>query len=278
MKKKGQLVFDLPKSNDELKLYVALEQRETAEDSEIKEDVLELEKPFQLEIKKKQQVKTKESSAKKKSASPASFEAKEKADFIGPRFSTQTAPRGLVNRAYQNQYENKQPVYTESVQKGKYPTNSWSPGGQSETIRNHQGGNSTDPTISWDGLTSWDISQDDRSKSYINYGDDSTDPNLAIRKFAYATDKEDEFNIRLNVRGNTTYKPGVDIVFLIDHTGTMSQGSINGKNRRDRANAVLKKMVEELIKSKVDENIRVEAISLVMVNLKKALVGNTALN
>lgn len=261
----GQIVLDLPKSMDALKLYVEMDQKGTAEDSEIKEDTLELEKPFKLESKKVQTETTKESSSKKQESSSkkettssSSAESKEKTGLIGPKLSTQSTFRGGGIAAYQNQYTNKQPAYTESAQDGKYPTNSWSPDGQSETIRNHQGGNSADPATSWDGLTSWNVSQDDRSKSYINYGDDSSNPNLAIRKLAYETDKEDEFNIRLNVRGNTTYKPGVDIVFLIDHTGTMSTKT-NGVSRRDRANAALKKMIDELKGSKIDENIRVGA-------------------
>lgn len=258
-KMEGQIVLDLPKSSDVLNLHVEMDQKGTAEDAEVKEDILELEKPFKLEAKKTQKSQTQGSSSKEEVTSSSSTTTKESAGFIGPKLTAQSTLRsGGMTSAYQNQYVNKQPIYTESPQEGKYPANSWSPNGQSETIRNHQGGNSADSATSWDGLTSWDVSQDDRSKSYINYGDDSSNPNLAIRKLAYSTDKEDEFNIRLNVRGNTTYKPGVDIVFLIDHTGTMS-AETNRVSRRDRANAALKTMINQLKLSKIDENIRVGA-------------------
>lgn len=267
----GQITLELPKSIDKLQLYVQMDQKEMVEESEIQENILEQEKPFKLEIKKERKSATKESSNKKKESTDkkketndkkektasSSSDGKENTSFIGPQLLKQAALRS--GGAYEKQYVNKVPAYTESPQDGKYPTNSWSPIGQSETIKNHQGGNSADPANTWANEPDWNIAQDDRSKSYINYGDDSTNPNLAIRKLAYATEEEDEFNIRLNVRGNTTYKPGVDIVFLIDCTGTMSQGKVPGspKNRKDRVNDALFKIIKELKGSKVDENIRI---------------------
>lgn len=263
----GQIILELPKSIDSLQLYVQMDQKEMVEESEIQENILDQEKPFRLEVKKAGKAATKvsidqkkestDSTAKKEKTASSSAESKGKASFIGPQLSTQAALRSGSIMAYQNQYENKLPAYTNSPQDGKYPTHSWSPIGQTETIKNHQGGNSADPANTWANEPNWNIAQDDRSKSYINYGDDSTNPNLAIRKLAYATEKEDEFNIRLNVRGNTTYKPGVDIVFLIDLTGTMAQGRIGPKNRHGRANDAFFKIIKELKESKVDDNIRV---------------------
>ncbi|MBO0455361.1 VWA domain-containing protein [Enterococcus hulanensis] len=253
----GQIVLDLPKSVETLQLYVQMDQKGAAEEAEIKEDILEQEKPYILEVKKES--KSKKSEAETKTTSSSS-ESKEKTTFIGPQLSPQadTAPkRAPMNNAYQNQYDEKTPQYTGKFPESVYPTNSWSPTGQAETIKNHQGGHSVDPENVWDGNTEWDIAQDDRSKSYIHYGDDKTNPNLGMRKLAFATDKEDEFNIRLNVQGNTTYKPGVDIVFLIDATGTMSSGNYNGTNRKERAHDALRTMVDRLIDSKVDENIRI---------------------
>lgn len=253
----GQIVFDLPKSVETLHLYVQMDQKGLAEEAEIKENILEQEKPYILEAKKES--KSKKSEAETKTTSSSS-ESKEKTVFMGPQLSSQAAPapkRAPMNNAYQNQYDEKLPEYTGKFPDSVYPTKSWSPTGQAETIKNHQGGYSADSANVWDGNTEWDIAQDDRSKSYIHYGDDKTNPNLGIRKLAFATDKEDEFNIRLNVQGNTTYKPGVDIVFLLDATGTMTFGKINGKNRKDRAYEAFKKMIEELEKSKIDENIRI---------------------
>jgi len=253
----GQIVLDLPKSVETLHLYVQMDQKGVAEEAEIQEDILEQEKPYLLEVKKES--KSKKSEAETKTTSSSS-ERKEKTAFIGPQLSPQAdlAPkRAPMNNAYQNQYEEKMPQYTGKFPDSVYPTNSWSPTGQAETIKNHQGGHSVDPANVWDGNTEWDIAQDDRTKSYIHYGDDKSSPNLGIRKLAFATDKEDEFNIRLNVQGNTTYKPGVDIVFLIDATGTMSQGVYNNTNRQDRAYTALNTMVNNLIYSKVDENIRI---------------------
>lgn len=255
----GQIVLDLPKSVETLYLYLQMDEKGLAEDSEIKENILEREKPFKLEIKKEQKKEIKESTSEKEESSVASTESKEKNSVIGPQLSMKSTLRSGSITAYQNQYVNKVPVYTDSPTDGKYPANAWSPTGQAETIRNHQGGNSADSANVWDGVTEWNVSQDNRTKSYINYGADRTNPNLSLRKLAYATDKEDEFNIRLNVRGNTTYKPGVDVVFLVDNTGTMGHAVINGKNRRDRANGALAKIIQEFKKAKVDENIRIGA-------------------
>ena len=62
-------------------------------------------------------------------------------------------------------YTNKAPVYTSN--NGTYPTCYWTPTGQSN-VRNHQGG--YEKESGWDGVTSWDVSSDDYTKSYIKYG------------------------------------------------------------------------------------------------------------
>lgn len=39
-----------------------------------------------------------------------------------------------------------------------------------------------------------------------------------------ATEKEDEFNVRLNVRGQTNYEPGIDIVLVLDNSASLRLG------------------------------------------------------
>ena len=83
-----------------------------------------------------------------------------------------------------------------------------------------------------------------------------------MRKLAQQTDKEDEFKVKLNVRGNTTYKPGVDIVFLLDNSGSMTDGLPGKPNgRKTDAIAAMTKIVDELKKVYVPsaENIRIGA-------------------
>lgn len=165
----GQIVLDLPKSVETLYLYLQMDEKGLAEDSEIKENILEREKPFKLEIKKEQKKEIKESTSEKEESSVASTESKEKNSVIGPQLSMKSTLRSGSITAYQNQYVNKVPVYTDSPTDGEYPANAWSPTGQAETIRNHQGGNSADSANGWDGVTEWNVSQDNRTKSYINY-------------------------------------------------------------------------------------------------------------
>lgn len=104
---------------------------------------------------------------------------------------------------YSPLYTNKETKYKNDA--GTYPEFSWKPTGQSNVI-NHQGGNSGQ--TGWDGVNSWDVANDDHTQSYIKYGDDSSNPNIQLRKYAQQTDEPDEFKIKLNVRGNTIYKPG----------------------------------------------------------------------
>lgn len=89
-------------------------------------------------------------------------------------------------------YTNKAPLYTTSPSEGIYHTHNWTPTGQSNVI-NHQGGYEREN--GWDGLASWNLAQDDYTKSDIKYGVEETKPNIALRKLASETNTEDEFDV-----------------------------------------------------------------------------------
>lgn len=225
---KLQVSFALPKTIEKLQLYVQLDQR-AGEEGTIEEDILENEGPFLLTT----STATTESEEKTKTSKDvqATEQTTTRSEaFIGPKTKsaiTDLAKTKSLGNLVGSLYTNKEPEYT-TDNSGTYPTASWQPDGQTNVI-NHQGGNTVQ--AGWDGLTSWDVANDQHQNSYIKYGNDAADPNIQLRKYAQQTDKEDEFKIKLNVRGNTTYKPGVDIVFLLDNTGSMVSGGSTKKRR-----------------------------------------------
>lgn len=265
-KKDEQFSLKLSQSEQKLKLYVQMDQEKKSNKtdekaSEIKKDILEREEPYILEFEKKaKKTASTESSVEKKETQATSVNSEE---FIGPKTEVQkkvaqTAAPLNMNSMYANSYQNKAPEYKEDA--GKYPEFSWKPTGQTNVI-NHQGGLAGQ--TGWDGVESWNVASDNFSKSYIKYGE-ADNANIQIRKYAQQTEKPDEFKIKLNVRGNTTYKPGVDIVFLLDNSESMSgtTGLGTGEERRKaNANAALKKIVDELkkINEPSAENIRIGA-------------------
>lgn len=129
-------------------------------------------------------------------------------------------------------YSNIAPEYTTDATKGTYPTNSWQPAGQTNVI-NHQG-NKERNFATWDGVTSWNGDPSDTTHSYIQYGEKQTD--FAIRKYAKETSKPGLYDVYLNVKGNKQedIKP-VDIVLVVDMSGSMESSRSNGWN--DRAGA-----------------------------------------
>lgn len=129
-------------------------------------------------------------------------------------------------------YSNIAPEYTTDATKGTFPTNSWQPSGQTNVI-NHQGNKERNfPT--WDGVTSWNGDPSDTTHSYIQYGEKQTD--FAIRKYAKETSEPGLYDVYLNVKGNEQQdiKP-VDIVLVVDMSGSMESSQSNGWN--DRAGA-----------------------------------------
>ena len=130
-------------------------------------------------------------------------------------------------------YSNIAPEYTTDATKGTYPTNSWQPAGQTNVI-NHQG-NKERNFATWDGVTSWNGDPSDTTHSYIQYGEKQTD--FAIRKYAKEASEPGLYDVYLNVKGNKQQdiKP-VDIVLVVDMSGSMESSQSNGWN--DRAGVV----------------------------------------
>ncbi len=138
-------------------------------------------------------------------------------------------------------YENKIPDY-QTDDSGLFPRHYWQPEKQAH-VRNHQGGHAA--VEGWDGVSSWDVTSDTHENSYIQHGPDDETTNIALRKYAQETEISDRFTVKLNVRGNTTYKPGIDVVFLLDSSASMlidDQGASLKKN----AAAAFRKIIQEL--------------------------------
>ena len=220
----GQIVLSVPKSVEKLKLYVQLDQRKSDDDSaKIHEDTLAIKKPFVLEMKKEKEAKQPDVK-KKEEATTASSE-----EFIGPKTLQQmkaddkqeTMNRANLGAANSTKYQNKAPVYNKD---DGTPTYSWKPNDQ-ENVINHQGGNDNTGPNDWDGLQSWNTKLTNYTNSYIRYGMDDGREDIALRKYATQTDKPDEFDVRLNVRGNSITKPGVDIFFVMDNSASMGYTS-----------------------------------------------------
>lgn len=234
MEKKMSL--QLPKDEGQLKLYVQLDE-ERMIDGKAKRDenVLSSNAPYILESE----------SVKEEPVVP-----------LLPTKATALAFDPLQTRMYDPIYTNKEPEYT-TEDGNVYPTYSWQPEGQAN-VMNHQGGFTSE--AGWDGVTSWDVTDDRHDQSYIHYGENSTDANIAIRKYVQQTDQADEFKVKLNVRGNVTNKPGMDIVFLLDNSDSMDpNGSSNDRNNKRNAEQALEKIIDELKKvhNPAAKNIRI---------------------
>lgn len=252
--KKEKRTIDLSKSIKKLSLYVQMDQQDSS--GKIQENILERSEPFLLESVQNEVAKSIDSSEKsvinedKNNSSSHTFGPKaETQDRVNESHSL--AANG-TSRMYSPIYTNKEPNYKKDA--GTYPEFSWQPSGQTNVI-NHQGG--IEGQTGWDGESSWDVGSDDYTKSYIKYGEDPSKPNIQLRKYAQEVPgNPDQFKVKLNVRGNITYKPGVDIVFLLDNSGSMAH---SGTNRKKNAVDALEKIINELSKNAdIDaQNIRV---------------------
>lgn len=242
----GQLVFELPKTIEKLYLDVQLDEQTLSDgkDAKVQENILDIKEPFELNVKK-----VSKNAASKKTDAPAGVDIvyADPADAIGPKDDGKVVPatavptNGLL-RMDPPKYSNKSPVYT--TNNGIYPTCYWTPTGQSN-VRNHQGGYEKDS--GWDGNTGWDVSNDDHTKSYIKYGENKSKPNIELRKYASETSKADEFDVKLNVRGRTIPKPGVDVCFVLDNSSSMemSEGNIGGMTRKALSLKSLQKLIDK---------------------------------
>ncbi|MGP5430168.1 SpaA isopeptide-forming pilin-related protein [Enterococcus malodoratus] len=253
VEKDEQLIVESDSSVDKLYLSVQMDQQKLSSDTasaeeEIQKDIMEQEKPFVLESKtsdEKQSEHAASENLKLKEVLPTANSE----EFIGPKQSTKNADSSetssVLRQMYNPLYKNKETQYTTDGT-GTYPTMAWQPEGQTNVI-NHQGG--YEKASGWDNVTSWNVANDEHKQSYIKYGEDQSDPNIHLRKYAQQTDKEDEFKIKLNVRGNVTYKPGVDLVFLLDNSGSMSNYLAGAtQSRKKDAQESLSKIIGELKK------------------------------
>ncbi|MGM0337050.1 vWA domain-containing protein [Enterococcus sp. AZ007] len=233
-----QVTIELSKSMKKLKLYVQVDQKK---DDEVEESILERKEPFTLVLEdsaeKQTNMNTSSTTELHKAATEQTLESKE---FVGPRQTKASAQQTRANLMYRPIYTDKQPQYKQDGS-GEYPIYAWQPEGQTN-VKNHQGGIEGTPITSWDGKQSWDVTKENYTNSYIKYGEESN-PNLWMRKYAQQTDKKDEFKVKLNVRGNTIFKPGVDVVFLLDNTGSMTD-----YGRKKASVAAVERIVSELKK------------------------------
>ena len=165
-------------------------------------------------------------------------------------------------------YTNKQPQYL--TDNGTYPKYAWKPTGQ-ENILNHQGG--SDNESGWDGNTGWNTGQSNLTDSYIRYGQNDLVPNesnLLIRKMAMATEEPDEFKIRLNVRGQTNYQPGMDVVLLLDNSGSLRASG----SKQPALNAV-KNLIDNIVELKENKNANIRVGAHVFASYTSMNPGST---
>lgn len=256
--KKIKLTVKLPKETTELIVTVQIDEKLTDEDGKetLKRDILPRNVYSKLVWDKQKGRATQDSAMKEIKETTAS-------SVVGPTLKNkQVANRGAIARndisgLARNQalYTNKDPEYTEEdPQTGTIPVHSWKPT-NSEYVLNHQGG--IENQSGWDGNIGWSTGSQNLTNSYIHYGFNENvadKASLSIRKMAMATDKEDEFDIRLNVRGQTNYEPGLDIVLVLDNSKSTN-------TFKSKMVSVVKELVDGLVqlKSVGKANIRVGA-------------------
>ncbi len=255
---KKELSFELPKELKDIRLIVQMDEKKSKEEEEqdFQENILPNDLGCQLSIEKEKSKKMKTKASKINERNQE--KQKENNKLAGPSLKSSNTPAlraGEGGLAYSlHKYTNKEPEYSGSTNPdGIYPTPSWKPLGQ-ENVLNHQGGVET--VAGWDGNTSWDTSNQNLRNSYIHYGynaDVADRASLSIRKMAMATEKEDEFNVRLNVRGQTNYEPGIDIVLVLDNSASLRLGP------KEIALNMVKKLIDQLaqLKNEGKANIRI---------------------
>ncbi|WP_025728092.1 VWA domain-containing protein [Atopobacter phocae] len=150
----------------------------------------------------------------------ASFDSEvDQIDQVTPRAFRSAEYRVSIDEKAIN-YTNKAPKYTnDDNKKGVFPTHSWKPTNQQNVI-NHQGFSLKKGT--WDGNGQWDGDPNNTQDSYIEYGENKTNPDFSIRKYARETNEKGLYDVYLNIKGNEkrNVKP-VDIVLVIDMSGSM---------------------------------------------------------
>ncbi|MFC4770787.1 SpaA isopeptide-forming pilin-related protein [Enterococcus hermanniensis] len=248
-----ELMIELPKSTKKLHLLVQMYERTTAkkQNKSSQKTIEKINDSFELTI---QDASVTTIEANENDSTSEETETLSSEEFIGPRevtpVSATTVPYNGLTRITPKSYTNKEPDYT-TVGESIYPTHSWQPIGQTAVL-NHQGGDETSTT--WDGLTSWDTSANNYENSYINYGVATKTPDISLRKYASEAAKADEFTVRLNVRGNTIAKSGVDICIVMDNSRSMilTEGNIGGKTKKALADSALQKLIDKFKAAELD--------------------------
>ncbi|MDT2501122.1 SpaA isopeptide-forming pilin-related protein [Enterococcus avium] len=252
-----ELEIVLPKKEKKLKLFIELNEQNEQNKNSSDTDILGLAEPMLLEMDKTDSSKN----SKKESASSSASDADSPTVSSYSLYSEQNTLSPLSgittsSLARGSSYTNKAPSY--KTDNGEYPQYSWQPTGQTNVI-NHQGGKDNAAANVWDGVQSWNTSTDNYKNSYIYYGvGEKAQGDIALRKYATETAKEDEFNVRLNVRGDSLTKPGVDVMFVLDNSASMtfteSTYLISGKQRKEVSVESLKKVINQF-KSNVPDNL-----------------------
>lgn len=110
------------------------------------------------------------------------------------------------------------PEYVPDTGEGVFPENFWEPFGNT-LVRNHDGGEAYDKL--WMPTYPNFAVEDDRSRAYILY-DTGYETSIALRELAYESDNPEVFNVRMNLWAGKRYRPGADIVFLLDNGDSMT--------------------------------------------------------
>ncbi|NVN78089.1 VWA domain-containing protein [Enterococcus avium] len=247
-----ELELLLPKKEKRLQLFIELNEQKEMSENDSDTDVLGLTEPLLLEM-------SKTDSSKSSKKEPTSSLASEKVPPTTSSYSLYSEQNSLSPLAgisansltRENSYTNKAPSY--KTDNGEYPEYSWQPNGQTNVI-NHQGGKDNAAANVWDGLQNWDTSTDNYKNSYIYYGvGEKAQGDIALRKYASETAKEDEFNVSLNVRGDSLTKPGVDVMFVLDNSASMiynnPESLVNGRLRKDVSVESLGKLIDQFKKN-----------------------------
>lgn len=143
-------------------------------------------------------------------------------------------------------YVNISPVYNND-EKGTYPTNSWSPSNQTDVI-NHQGHTGDSTNDGWNDT-------DDR---FIYYGQGATSDSydFAIKKYATETSTPGEFDVGLNVKGNSSQLvTPLDIMLVVDWSGSMNADQNGVNDRIGAAKEGVNKFVDALSNSGMDDRV-----------------------
>ncbi|MFR3685704.1 MAG: SpaA isopeptide-forming pilin-related protein [Enterococcus sp.] len=247
-----ELELLLPRKEKKLQLFIELNEQKEMSENDSDTDVLGLTEPLVLEM-------SKTDSSKKEPASSSASEKVPPTTSSYSLYSEQNSLSPLVGISANsltrgNSYTNKAPSY--KTDNGEYPEYSWQPNGQTNVI-NHQGGKDNAAANVWDGLQNWDTSTDNYQNSYIYYGvGEKAQGDIALRKYASETAKEDEFNVRLNVRGDSLTKPGVDVMFVLDNSSSMEFDAslIGGRKRKVVSVEALRDVIGKF-KQKVPNNL-----------------------